>query len=89
MKATAASANQLQELPALCESQSGQKINRESSAFFIKGTSMAKKHQVLQALGIPRESKNKRYLGLPVHLRAAKSKEFEYIKENIWKRMQG
>lgn len=78
MKATAASANRLQEILALYESQSGQKINRDkSSAFFSKGTSIVTKHQVLQALGMPRESKNKRYLGLPVHLRAEKSIEFE------------
>src|SRR6266540_1238435 len=56
---------------------------------FNKGTSAETKRDVLVALGIPRESTNQRYLGLPVHLGASKSKEFEYLKERIWQRIQG
>jgi hypothetical protein len=44
---------------------------------------------VLGILGIPRESRNERYLGLPVHLGATKSKEFQYLKDKIWLRIQG
>jgi hypothetical protein len=47
------------------------------------------KQTVLGVLGIPRESRNERYLGLPVHLGASKSKEFEYLKEKIWQHIQG
>jgi hypothetical protein len=32
---------------------------------------------------------NQRYLGLPVHLGASIRKEFEYIKEKIWRCIQG
>lgn len=90
MKASAASVSRLQQILALYEDQSGQKINRDkSSAFLSKKTSQQYKHQVLQVLDIPSESQNERYLGLPVHLGAAKSKDFEYIKESIWRKIQG
>jgi hypothetical protein len=65
-------------------------INKDkSSAFFSKGVRFRTKVSVLNALGIPRESQNQRYLGLPVHLGPSKSKEFEYLKEKIWRRIQG
>ena len=90
MEAKTESATRLQEILALYEAQSGEKINRDKSyAFFSKGTNNHTKQQVLHVLGIPFESQNERYLGLPVHIGAARSKEFEYIKENIWRRIQG
>lgn len=90
MKATTAGAIRLQEILALYEGQSDQKINRaKSSAFFSNKTSAGNKQQVLGVLDIPSESHNERYLGLPVHIGAAKSKEFEYIKESIWRRIRG
>src|SRR6266498_2569015 len=61
----------------------------KSSAMFSKGTSMSSKQATLQVLGIPRESYNQRCLGLPVHLGASKKKEFEYLKERVWRRIQG
>jgi hypothetical protein len=90
MKANAQCARKLQEILALYEAQSGQMINKDkSSAFFSKGVRFRTKASVLNALGIPRESQNLRYLGLPVHLGPSKSKEFEYLKEKIWWRIQG
>jgi hypothetical protein len=63
-------------------------INKDkSSAMFSKGTKGARKIVVLHALGIPRESHNQRYLGLPVHLGASKKKEFEYLKERVWRKI--
>ena len=56
---------------------------------FSKGTKSNVKDAVLGELGIARESRNERYLGLPVHLGASKKKEFEYLKEKIWQRIQG
>jgi hypothetical protein len=65
-------------------------INKDkSSAFFSKGVRALTKNVVVNVMGIPRESQNQRYLGLPVHLGAAKSKEFEYLNEKIWRRIQG
>jgi hypothetical protein len=66
------------------EEQSGQMTNKDkSSAMFSEGMRGARKKSVLNALGIPRESHNKRYLRLPVHLGASKKKEFEYLKERV------
>jgi hypothetical protein len=65
-------------------------INKDkSSTFFSKGVRARTKNVVVNVLGIPRESQNQRYLSLPVHLGAAKSKEFAYLKEKIWRRIQG
>ena len=90
MKANAANARKLNEILALYESQSGQMINKDkSSAMFSKGTKDGAKQAVLGELGILRESRNERYLGLPCHLGASKQKEFEYLKEKIWQRIQG
>jgi hypothetical protein len=90
MKATTQGAQKLQEVLALYEANSGQMINKDkSSAFFSKGTRARTKSAVLNVLGIPRESQNQRYLGLPVHLGPSKSKEFEYLKEKVWRRIEG
>jgi hypothetical protein len=83
-------AEKLKEVLSLYEAHLGQKINAsKSAAMFSKGTSSGAKQIVLAALGIPRESRNERYLGLPVHLGASKTKEFAYLKEKIWKCIQG
>jgi hypothetical protein len=90
MRENVQSAKKLQEILALYEAQSGQMINKEKSlALFSKGTRFRTKSAVLQGLGILRESQNQRYLGLPVHLSQSKRKEFEYLKEKIWRRIQG
>jgi ribonuclease HI len=90
MKANARNAESLQQVLALYEASSGQMLNAtKSSAMFSKGTTRGAKRTVLNILGIPRESRNERYLGLPVHLGASKAKEFEYLKEKIWQCIQG
>jgi hypothetical protein len=90
MKANLKNAESLKQVLALYEAQSGQMINAtKSSAMFSKDTSRGAKEAVLAALGIPRESRNERYLGLPVHLGASKAKEFAYLKERVWQCIQG
>jgi hypothetical protein len=90
MKANLKNAESLKQVLALYEAQSGQMINAtKSSAMFNKGTSRGAKEAVLSALGIPRESRNERYLGLSVHLGASKAKEFAYLKERVWQCIQG
>ena len=90
MRSNIQSANKLKEILALYERHSGQVINTsKTSSMFSKGTLSGRKTFVLAALGIARESRNQRYLGLPVHLGQSKKREFEYLKERIWQRIQG
>jgi hypothetical protein len=43
----------------------------------------------MQSLGIPKETMNERYLGLPMHVGEEKTKVFAHLKERIWQRIQG
>lgn len=44
---------------------------------------------VCDILQVTKETMNERYLGLPVHVRRSKTGVFVYLKDWIWKRMQG
>ena len=56
---------------------------------FSKGTANAAKRKFKSALDIKDEAYSQRYLGLPVYLGRSKSKAFGYLKERIWKLIQG
>jgi len=56
---------------------------------FSPNTPAAKKAEVMQALDIQRETRNERYLGLQVFIGRSRSQVFGYLKERIWKRIQG
>jgi hypothetical protein len=65
-------------------------INKEKSAvMLIPNTVVGKRGEVMQALDIQRETMNERYLGLPVFVGQSRMKVFSYLKERIWKRIQG
>ena len=65
-------------------------INKDKSAvMFSPNTPAGKRVEVMQALDIQRETMNERYLGLPVYVGRSKSNVFGYLKERIWKRIQG
>lgn len=44
---------------------------------------------VPQFSSVTKETMNEKYLGLPVHVGQSKMKTFGYLKDRIWKRMQG
>ena len=58
-------------------------INKDKSAAMIR------KQEVMQELRITKETMNERYLGLPVHVGRSRSLVFAYLKDRIWKRIQG
>jgi hypothetical protein len=90
MKANNESATVLQQVLELYENSSGQTINFDkSSVLFSKNTSNASKQEVLSVLHIRAEAKTEKYLGLPVYVGMSKKKVFEYLKDRIWKRIQG
>ncbi|WVZ70076.1 hypothetical protein U9M48_018774 [Paspalum notatum var. saurae] len=90
VRANRENAMQLQSILDMYESCSGQVINREKSAvMFSKNTGDAYRVVVKRAMHIEKEIVNERYLGLPVSVGQSKTKTFSYLKERVWKRIQG
>lgn len=89
-RANGGDAQQLQSILNIYEECSGQMINKEKSAIrFSTNTSVADRQQVCQILWVPTETMNERYLGLPVFVGRSKSSVFAYLKERVWRRIQG
>ena len=90
LKANEWSANHLQNILSLYEDCLGQTINKDkSSVMFSKNTKNAKKSQVMSVLNISTEAYNEKYLGLPIYMGKSKKQTFAYLKERVWKRIQG
>jgi hypothetical protein len=65
-------------------------INKEkSSVVFSKNTRPPDKQSLMTVLVFSTEARNDRYLGLPVYMGRSKTQTFAYIKERVWKRIQG
>ena len=72
------------------EEGSGQMINKEKpSVVFSSNASRSTKNLLLQTLELGSEATDGKYLGLPTYIGKSRTKCFEYIKEKIWKRLQG
>jgi ribonuclease HI len=90
LKADERSANHLRNILQLYEECSGQMINKEkSSIMFSKNTGEVARERFKSALGIPVEAMNEKYLGLPVYMGRSRAKTFAYLKDRIWKKLQG
>ena len=71
-------------------SYSGQQINRsKTTIFFSKSTLEEIKDHIKEALGVPEIRQYEKYLGLPSLVGKTKKASFNYIKERVWKKMQG
>jgi hypothetical protein len=65
-------------------------INREkSSVMFSCNTKCTTQKFAAQALGLGAEVTEGKYLGLPTYIGRSRTQCFAYIKEKIWKRLQG
>jgi hypothetical protein len=72
------------------EACSGQVVNKEKSAIlFSKNTKKEVKVDLMEQLNIPKEGFSGKYLGLPVYIGKSKVKAFQYLKEKVWKILQG
>jgi hypothetical protein len=90
VEAGEASATTINSILQVYEECSGQVINREkSSVMFSSNTPGRIKEAIMQRLGLGLETKGGKYLGLPLYVGRSKAKCFEYLKEKIWKRIQG
>ena len=68
----------------------GQSINLEkSSVYFSTNTNGVQKQQMLQILGVKEVMKFKSYLGPPTLIGRATYHTFSYLKDRIWKKLQG
>ena len=68
----------------------GQSINLEkSSIYFSTKTNGVQKQQMLQILGVKEVMKFESYFGLPTLIGRAKYHTFSYLKDRIWKKLQG
>lgn len=72
------------------ESWSGQKVNLDKSrAFFSTNTITSVKEEILSALGVGEAKGDERYLGNPLFVSRNKFKDFSFLKEKLWKRLEG
>ena len=90
LKANDGNATHLRHVLQIYEICSGQKINKEKS-FIVssKNTQPQAKRRFMEILDLTQESMNERYLGLPVYMGRSKASVFGYLKERVWKRIQG
>ena len=78
------------EILATYERLSGQQINRgKTSLFFSKSTMVAMRQEIKDALGVPKIVHYNKYLGLPSLIGKRKKASFDYIKERVWRKLQG
>jgi hypothetical protein len=85
-----ANAKEVKRILDTYEKCSGQMINRDkSSVLFSKNTKEQNKNRVKAILSFNKEGHSGRYLGLPVYIGKSKVKTFAYLKEKIWKCIQG
>jgi hypothetical protein len=84
------STSHLQYILSLYEDCSGQMINKEKcSIMFSSNTREETRTAVMQSLDIRSEARNVKYLGLPIYMGKSKVQTFNYLKDKIWKRIQG
>jgi hypothetical protein len=90
IRATEGDSRQLQNILQLYEQFSGQTIDKmKSVVLFSRNTQPHQKKLVCDILQVTKETTSERYLGLLVHVGWSKSGTFAYLKDRIWKRMQG
>ena len=69
---------------------SGQRVNTEkSSIYFSKGVPDSMRDEIKNVLDVHTESLSEKYLGLPTDVGRKKEGSFRYLKDRIWKHIQG
>ena len=68
----------------------GQCINLEKSlVFFSNNTSASQKQDILRVLGVQEVNRFESYFELPILVGRTKYHTFSYLKDRIWKQLQG
>lgn len=69
---------------------SGQCINLEKSSIYFSGnTPLEQKKWIKDSLGVKEVDRFETYLGLPTLVGRAKYHSFAYLKDRVWKKLQG
>ena len=80
----------IQDLLSTYEDASGQKLNRDKTTlFFSKNTDRGIHDSIINMLGVPEVKQYEKYLGLPSFVGRNKKTSFAFIKDRIWKKLQG
>ena len=78
------------DLLSIYERGLGQKINRDkTNIFFSSNTPPGDQIAIQQLLGVPAIRQYEKYLGLLALVGRAKKQNFIYLKERVWKKLQG
>lgn len=90
MEANANSAQAVNRILNTYEAFSGQMINKDkSSILFSKNTRPKQKEEMKNILHITSEGLTSKYLGVPSYVGKSKARAFEYVKDRMWKKIQG
>ena len=69
---------------------SGQRINtNKSSIHFAKGVSEGIREEIKTSLDVHNEALSEKYLGMPTDVGGATNGAFKYLKDRVWKKVQG
>ena len=72
------------------EEVSGQKLNREKTTLFFSKAITEANYQIIKGiLGVREIHHYEKYLGLPSLTGRGKKESFNYIKERVWRKLQG
>ena len=78
------------EILEIYEEGSGQKVNKNKIAiFFSKSTPEGTKDEIKEALSLQEIVHYDKYLGLPSLVGRKKKESFNFIKEKVWRKLQG
>ena len=82
--------NVIKEILQLYADASGQSINLEKSSMYFSGnTPMEQKQRIVSALGVKEVVRFDSYLGLPTLIGRGKYQTFSFLKDRVWKKLQG
>jgi hypothetical protein len=90
VKANDEGAREVMELLDKYCNASGHRVNLDkSSVFFSKGCPEGRRQSVKNILNVPNETLNEKYLGTPSDIGRSTNGAFKYLKDRIWKCIQG
>lgn len=69
---------------------SDQQVNMDkSSIYFAKGVSQSTRGEIMDLLDVNNISLSDKYLGMPSDVGASVNRAFKFLKDRVWKRVQG